>query len=231
VSAGRTLALLRERPVLIASLPANNPELARAALDGGAQVLKVHINVHHDASGTHFGSLAQERPALEQILALGAPTGLVVGAEQVASPAELAEIAALGFDFIDAYAHHLPAWMFAGSPLARMVAVGADYQPAEARALAALGAQMVEAAIIEHSGYGQPLTTRDLARYRALVEAVVPVPVIVPTQRAITPEEGAFLVTKVGVRAVMIGAIVTGKEPAGYRAAAARFRAALDQAR
>jgi len=227
--AGRLLELLRARPGLIASLPANRVELAQAALEGGADALKVHIHLHHDASGTHFGPLAQERPALEAILALGAPVGLVVGAERVASPAELQAVVEMGFDFIDAYAHHLPAWMFSASPLPCMVAIGSDYTLDEVRALPGLGIELLEAAIIDHAGYGQPLTTRDLLHYRMLAEAV-PIPMVVPTQRAITPPEAAFLVRRVGVRAVMIGAIVTGKEPESYRQATARFRAALDQA-
>ena len=45
--------------VLIASLPRNDPELARAALAGGADVLKVHLNVTHNASGVRFGSLCR----------------------------------------------------------------------------------------------------------------------------------------------------------------------------
>jgi len=213
--------------VLIASLPSNSLELARAALEGGADILKVHINVHHDASGTHFGPLAQERPALEAILALGAPVGLVVGAEQVCPPEELPVIRQMGFRFIDAYAHHMPAWMFAQADLPCMVAIGSDYTLEEARGLQALGAEILEAAIVSHEGYGRPLDTRDLVHYRLLAQALS-IPVVVPTQRAITPAEAAYLVGEVGVWAVMIGAIVTGKEPAGFREATARFRRALD---
>jgi hypothetical protein len=33
------------------------PKLARAAVDGGADLLRVHVNVRHQASGTVFGSL------------------------------------------------------------------------------------------------------------------------------------------------------------------------------
>ena len=50
----------KNRPVLIMSLPDNDPALCRAAFEEGADVVKVHINVEHRASGTHFGRLAQE---------------------------------------------------------------------------------------------------------------------------------------------------------------------------
>jgi len=36
---------------LVVSLPENNLELARAALEGGAQAIKVHANVWHRSSG------------------------------------------------------------------------------------------------------------------------------------------------------------------------------------
>ena len=52
---GRLLSLLRQRPALAVSLPLNDIALAKAAEEAGADALKIHINVHHDASGTHFG--------------------------------------------------------------------------------------------------------------------------------------------------------------------------------
>ncbi|PJB63418.1 MAG: hypothetical protein CO095_16530, partial [Armatimonadetes bacterium CG_4_9_14_3_um_filter_58_7] len=68
-----------DRISLIVSLPANSPELAIAAIAGGAECLKVHIRVHHDASGTHFGSLEDERGNLESILSVAGtvPVGIV----------------------------------------------------------------------------------------------------------------------------------------------------------
>ena len=34
------------RPVLLVSLPQNDPDLGKAAVDAGAEGLKVHINLH-----------------------------------------------------------------------------------------------------------------------------------------------------------------------------------------
>jgi hypothetical protein len=36
--------------VLIASLPRNDAELARAVRDAGADAVKIHMNVHHHAT-------------------------------------------------------------------------------------------------------------------------------------------------------------------------------------
>ena len=75
----RPEAPLDRRGLLIVSLPRNDRDLARAAIDSGADLLKVHVNVHHRASGTAFGSLQEEMDRLNAILDLHVPTGLVVG--------------------------------------------------------------------------------------------------------------------------------------------------------
>jgi hypothetical protein len=110
--AGRLLAALRERPRLIVSLPQNSPEMARAAAEAGADALKVHTNVKHEASGTVFGSLAEERDNLQRILALGLPTGIVPGvASSLPSREDMAELEAMGLDFFDLYDHDMPLWI------------------------------------------------------------------------------------------------------------------------
>src|SRR5690606_12862086 len=83
---------------LLVSLPQNDPALARAAMRGGAQGLKIHINVEHHASGTHFGSWSEEKERIAAILeeAKEAPVGIVPGGNPFASPAEFAEMAQMG---------------------------------------------------------------------------------------------------------------------------------------
>ena len=56
----KAVAAQKRSMLLIASLPRNDPELARAAFDAGVDVAKIHINVHHHASNTHFGTLDEE---------------------------------------------------------------------------------------------------------------------------------------------------------------------------
>jgi hypothetical protein len=224
----RLLHLLRRRPGLLVSLPRNDPELARAAAGAGADALKVHINVHHDASGTHFGSFAEERSSLRAILAaVEIPVGLMVGAETVAGQEEVEQARRMGFDFLDAFAHQMPAWMLAVAGMAKMSAIDASYDTECIAALAVAGADMVEAAIIPHEGYGQPLTVADLAAYQR-VRAATDLPIVVPTQRRITPDDLPVLIHKTGAGAVMIGAIVTGNDAAGIGDTTAAFRRALD---
>jgi hypothetical protein len=214
-------------PVLIMSLPANDPALARAARDGGADVLKIHLRVTHTASGTHFGSLAEERERIQQILDLfPGPVGIVAGAEDPATPEEMAELGRMGLDFFDLYLSHMPAWMWHIADMGKAVALESVYSLEQALALEGLGADLLEAAIIPHEGYGQRLSVGDLAAYRALRETVE-VPIIVPTQRAITPEEATLITDACGIEGLMIGAIVTGRTPAEIEAAVKRFKTAL----
>lgn len=225
--AGRLLSLLTNGPRLIVSLPANSPDLARAAADGGADALKVHLHVRHDASGTQFGSLAEERVDLERILGLGLPTGIVPGAgSQLPAPEEMRELAAMGLDFFDLYLHDTPAWLVGFVGMTRAVAISSLAQCDQLGSLEAMGFELIEAAVVPHEGYGRPLSVADLAAYRQ-VRAATKLPIIVPTQRAIRPEEAPILLRETGVNAVMIGAIVTGRESTSLRAATERFAAAM----
>lgn len=225
--AGRLLALLAEAPRLIVSLPANSYDLARAAADGGADALKIHLNVLHEASGTRFGGLAEERPALEQILSLGLPTGIVPGAgEQMVSAQDMRDLAKMGVDFFDLYAHHMPAWLTHFDGMTRTVAIDHTAEASSIAHFEHLGFEMLEAAVVPHEGYGKPLSVQDLVTYRQIRQSTA-LPIILPTQRAIVPDEVAVLMTNIGLNALMIGAIVTGREPDTLRAATQRFAGAL----
>ena len=223
----RAVELLKSGPQLIMSLPANDPELARAALRGGADILKVHIRVHHNASGTHFGTLAEERAHLQQIIDLfPGPVGIVVGAEDPATPAEMGELRKLGFDFFDMYISQMPAWMWNVAGMGKAVALESGYSIHQAIALENMGVDVIEASIIPHEGYGKTLTVADLVAYRDLHDTV-DVPIIVPTQRAIRPEEAKLITGTCGIEGLMIGAIVTGKTPHEIEDAVKRFKSAL----
>lgn len=224
---GALLGLLAGGPRLIVSLPRNCPELASAAAEGGADALKVHLNVTHQASGTHFGSLKEERGALEEILSLGLPTGIVPGtAERLPTQQEMEELAAIGLDFFDMFARDMPGWMASFEGMTCAAAVDGEFPLESVPELDALGVEMIEAAIVPPEGYGRPLCVADLTAYRRIRRATG-LPIIVPTERAIEPEDVAVLVGEAGINAVMIGAVVTGREAAGLRAAAERFAAAV----
>ena len=76
-----TEMLTDNRFSVIAALPRNDLALAEAALEGGAQAVKVHCNVWHRASGNTFGTFAENRTFLRELIALcgDVPVGLVPG--------------------------------------------------------------------------------------------------------------------------------------------------------
>ena len=212
--------------VLIMSLPGNDPAWCRAAFEAGADAVKVHINVEHRASGVRFGRLAEERPALEEMLSRrSGPMGLVLGGSLQQAALDVSQANALPFSFYSVYAHHMPAWALGGKPL--MAACDGAYSPEEISAMPAMGADVLEASVIPGAEYGLPLSMRDLVRYAAIAKSVR-IPVVVPTQRAIRPDETEALI-RAGVKGLMIGAVVTGKEEKTIAQAVAAFRKAIDQ--
>ena len=219
--------LTKKKLTLIMSLPRNNPDWCRAAFEAGADAVKVHINVAHRASGTVFGRLSDERPALEAMLKTRTgPMGLVLGGSLAEVGQDALEARELPFSFHSVYAHHVPAWAL-GSGVPLMAACDGTYSLREISRMPALGCDVLEASVIPGVEYGQDLSMRDLIRYSAIADAVS-VPVVVPTQRAIRPDEVEALI-RTGVKGLMIGAIITGQEETSIARTVAAFRKAIDE--
>lgn len=220
--------LSKNRLALIMSLPCNEPRLCRAAFEEGADAVKVHMNVSHRASGTHFGRLAEERGRFEEMLSFAAgPMGVVLGGSLEAAGLDALEARKLGFSFYSVYAHHIPAWVL---PMGKSLMAACDYSYGleEMSGFRKFGADALEASIIHGEEYGTPLCMRDLIAYSSIVEASG-LPVVVPTQRKILPEDVPAL-ARTGIRGLMIGAIVTGKTEDSIRSAVGRFREAVEKA-
>lgn len=215
---------------LVASLSSNDLSLAKAAIDGGADAIKVHMNVFHAASGNHFGSFSENRVFLTELLKLAKhrPVGAVVGAaDAFITEAELAELENMGLDFFSCYAECLPAFMLKTRKLTKMVALHDTYETI-LPAVDQSEIEVVEASIMHTSGYGEPLTYFDLLQYRKICQAVHQ-PVLIPTQRKIQPGE-VFALRDAGCKAVMIGAVSVGGTGADdwFRAVRA-FRTEIDR--
>lgn len=213
---------------LVMSLPFNDPALAEAAWDSGADVVKIHVNVKHHASQTLFRSYEEERPAIAAMLARArGPMGIVLGSDPATAAAALSAAVADGFDFISLYGHHAPLEVLSCGAVDKMLAPDYTWENWEISRLEEVGADILEASVMHPDSYGQPITARELIRYRQLVRLTA-LPVVVPTQRAVRPcEVGALRAC--GVKGLMLGAVVTGKERGGIAAAVAAFRAAIDQ--
>jgi len=214
---------------LVVSLPANDAVLARAALEEGADGLKVHMNVGHRASGNRFGTLDEYEMTFRDIRAqFEGPLGIVpAGSAEEAKPEEIRRLAPLGFDFYSIYAHHLPSFMLHGTGLDRTFAVNEHSDLSLLSSASHYGFAAVEASTVPGAEYGTPLTFADVLKYRRIVEQAG-VPVLLPSQRKLVPEDVRVL-GDTGIKAIMLGAIVVGKTEETMRRAVADIRNAIDR--
>lgn len=218
---------------LIVSLPDNTPEHALAAQRGGADSVKLHLNVNHRASGTSFGGFAKERPRIQAVLdEVTLTVGLMPGADRIPEPAEMTELSEMGISFIDIYFQNMPMWLARFPSFNKIPAF--DFQSAENAAyqVSLLNQRdiadmtMLELSLVHPNEYGSPLTLADVARYRSFIDASG-LPVIVPTQKRITPDDVETL-GRIGCAGLMIGSVVTGNDPEGVESTTAEFRSAID---
>lgn len=228
---GRTLEMLRRGFRLLVSLPRNDVDLAKAALEAGADALKVHIGLEHFASGLSTGSLDEEEDALREIVELGAPVGIVPGVgEGMANRDEMLRLAEIGIDFFDLYATDMPAWMLRMDDcrMSVMVAFSHTCWPwgLIEHTLSKSRPDLIEASILPHDDYGGPFTAADVSQYAEIAHRARQ-PVIVPTQKRVRPEEVGSLMDA-GVAGLLIGAIVTGSELQTLVTATEQFRASID---
>lgn len=216
--------------VLIASLPKNDPALAEAALAGGADVVKIHINLHHHASGTQFGTLEQERPTIEKIIQLAGdrPVGIMPGGTPLIEDATFSALPGLGVSFLSLYLKHARVGALPPTDqVDRMLAISYEDTADVIEALDCLPIQVCEVSIMHPDSYNEPFTYHDLARI-AFVSKNTRLPLVLPTQHRVTPSAVEDLL-QVGVAAVMIGAVVARDTPEQWRKVTQEFRTKMDE--
>lgn len=221
--------LTSKRFSLLVSLPANDANLARAALEEGADGLKVHLNVGHRASGNQFKGLDHYRETFREIRAMyDGPLGVVPGGgvDQIVLQ-EIVEMEAIGVDFFSVFAHHMPLFLLNTRYMARTFGIDNRFDLKLLEGVDSFSFDALEASLIPGEEYGKPLAFADVLKYHWLVEHSG-LPVIVPTQRAIKPDELACL-ADCGVRGILVGAVVTGKTEDSLRRSVAAFRNAADR--
>ena len=220
--------LISNKHSLVISLPSNDANLARAAWQEGVDAVKVHINVEHRASGTAFGSYAEEKDVLTQIIAEAkGPCGIVPGAGLDTVSADYKNVIDAGFNFVSLYAHDMPIALANKDAILKMVAFDSSYDIAWLKHLEKVNADIFEASVMKPESYGDRLSVKELLTYADICENTS-LPVLVPTQRNILSCEIAALAA-CGVKATMIGAIVTGRDEGSIRRAVAEFRNAIDK--
>ncbi|MBH0333222.1 hypothetical protein ABH14_26440 [Brevibacillus brevis] len=220
---------LEEKPfLLMVSLPQNDETLARAAMEEGADGLKMHINVYHRASGNRFGPLAEYTDFLQTIRSqFAGPIGIVPGGSmEELNPEEIKQFDSLGIDFISIYGHHLPASLLKIEGVASTFAIDDQFDLSRLEAVKHFSMTALEASIIPGSEYGTRLTFADLLTYRSIVEKAG-IPIIVPTQRKIVAEDIEAL-RDTGVRVLLAGAMAIGRTEDEMRLSIHALRNAID---
>ncbi|WP_421951995.1 hypothetical protein [Pelagibacterium sp.] len=198
-----------EFPIAV-SLARHDMALAQAARDAGADALKLHLNAYHRASGTTFGSFAQEEPFLREVASLGLPLLVMAGQETVPTLEEMDGLAQLGFEGFNLYFAHFQPHLLE-SKLRPMPAMADTSTKADLDRMNALPCAIIEASIMPFAAYGQPLDDADLAAYRAIVQQST-APVIAPSQKRFVPDDLTRL-RDVGVAGAIVGVVVTGDTP------------------
>lgn len=214
---------------LIASLPKNDYKLAKLAWENGADAIKVHANVFHNASQNDFGSLTDfKNEFLKIIQDSPVPVGLVPGDSAAAAERVLEEIIEMGFDFVSLYAHHTPATFYYDKKINNFLSVNSSYNYQEISELTNNGyADMLELSIIDKEEYGTRLDARDLSKYETIA-SLSDIPCVVPSQKLIKAQD-IKLLHKTGVKAVMLGAVVFGKDASKLESEIKAFRKAIDK--
>lgn len=204
-----------EFPVIV-SLARHDLDLARAAIEAGAFAIKIHLNAYHRATGTTFGSFAEERPFCEDLATLGVPLLVMAGQERVPSPQEMDALANLGFEGFNIYVSDMQPHLLQ-SKLRPIPALGEASTDEDLQRILAIPGAMMEASVVSFADYGNPLNETDLARFRAIARKAG-IPVIAPSQKRFVPDDMKRL-RDAGVAAPLLGVIVTGTTPESMRAA------------
>lgn len=216
---------------LLVSLPKNNIEYAIAAMDSGADGVKVHLNVYHYASDNTYGSFEEEKKFLtelsQEVKKRGKIFGLVPGeGDKFASNKDFEELRKLGLDFISAYVEYAPADLLLDKKFNILGAISAT-SDIKSKNLDKTSIDIVECSIVKRENYRKPLTIYDIARYAEVVKNTNK-PVLIPTQKKIKPEE-VKLLYDIGCKAIMLGAVVFGNDDLeNYKKTIIEFRKQID---
>lgn len=212
---------------LVVSCPKNDYDFVKAAWENGADAVKIHLNVHHHASGTDFKSLTEELDFIRHVLDTSpVPVGVVVGGDPRIVRDELPHVLKESFDFLSLYLHDAPSDIISQSTITKMLACNYQYSLEQIRYFEKIGVEVCEVSIVHPDDYGKPLTLRDMVDYKKLIDTIS-IPALLPTQKKVLPSE-VKVIRDLGFKAIMIGAVVTSNDLETYTQAIRDFRSAID---
>jgi phosphoribosylanthranilate isomerase len=205
---------------LIVALPENDPEMAEAAVRGGADTLQLHINI------SHFKTFYEEKKNLKEIMENTViPVGIVPGLDVTADKDEMDEMKKMGFDFFNIDLEKVPPFMMKLKGISKVLALN-DQHTLDKLMASDHKADALDAAIIPASGKGKNLVVGDLQNYISIILSAG-IPVIIPTQRNIRPSEVA-IISDTGAKGLLLTSVVTGSSAKDIEKVVKEYRMAVD---
>lgn len=194
----------------IVSLPQNRLDLAYAAIKGGADALKFHINVSHRASGNDFAGIEEYTETFKEIRKnFKGPMGIVLGEDiDKINTIEASLVKETGFNYFSLYAKDISSKWITQQDIERTVAIDSNFKLEEIQIMDFFNVDAVELSIINKEQYGEKLNLEDLIKYKSFRERTR-LPLIVPTQKKID-EKDIPLLKEIGINAVMLGVVSIG---------------------
>jgi hypothetical protein len=217
-----------DQSTLFVSIPRNSIEHALAAQEGGADAIKMHVNITHHATGISFGTLEAEAKNLREVIeAVKIPVGLVPGESlEIVNAGFMRKVIDMGFSFIDAYSQYWPASIHEQDQIDLWAAFDSTYTLEEMVNIASYPwVDVVEASIIPVDEYGVNLSWRDVSHYLNLKDAIHK-PLVIPSQRKLRPDDMPALV-KLGLKNFLMGAVSVGEDPSSIERCTREFRESL----
>jgi hypothetical protein len=223
---------LLDQPMgFIISLPANDLQLAKAAIEEGADAVKFHINVHHRATGNIYLSTSEYKDLFHEVRSsFDGAMGIVLGDKTSAvTKDEVQQCVQLGFDYYSLYVQHVPSFLLQQNEIAKTCALPQDFDLNLLSQIKALGTDAIEVSTVHKDDYGTPFNMED-ALYYSYIREQVNLPIIIPSQRRLIPEDVATL-KSIGTDAIMLGAMSIGKTEESIRQVVSSFRNEIDRLR
>ncbi len=214
---------------LIVSLARNDPDLAKAAIAGGADAVLLHLNQEMREVGVTFGDLGAERQAMQTVAsAVGdTPWGVDLGDRGLLSDGDLQALIDLGADFVSADAGSAPAALLLVESIGRIVSLSRDLSPYLLRTVNELSVDAVELSPLDRSDAGG-LSVLDVMKYRQFAD-LMRHPAIASSQGWLKPADVRVL-REVGFQGLLLDVVTAGADSGAIERTTGAFHQAIDQA-
>ena len=209
---------------LIAILPHNNDDYAKAAQESGADAFVIGIDKTETTFPGLFGSFDLQGDSINAILSTSSvPVGISIGDSRPLTPETWEKIASKPFAFVNMYAHHMPPFVLKDARVEKLVSIGAGYMLEQIKSISEMSeVQAIEAAIVTAQGKNHVFSALDLSTLR-MIARLSSKPVILRAQKRLEPQDMSTIAEE-GLKGVTLdpSALEPGVE--AYRDAIMTYR-------